>query len=94
MAAGTVVNKAFCNHDRVKLWLAILSLYQNTSCFDTTKNSKIEKNKIILWGYLSANRPPINAPKPSPSINTEIIIVIDSISTPKAVNNKRCQHIW
>lgn len=41
MAAGTVVNKAFCNHDRVKLWLAILSLYQNTSCFDTTEISSL-----------------------------------------------------
>jgi O-antigen ligase len=50
MTAGTVVNKAFCNHDRVKLWLAILSLYQNTSCFDTTQNliDSYSKSKIFL----------------------------------------------
>jgi len=61
MAAGTVVDKAFCNHDRVKLWLAILSLYQNTSCFDTTNAKtkllyvKLMYNQLIhLWEWLQS----------------------------------------
>src|SRR5687768_13293721 len=45
-------------------------------------------------GYVFANHPPANDPRPSPNMNSETITVIDSMFTPNAANITRCQTIW
>jgi hypothetical protein len=54
-------------------------------------NSIREKIKIRRCGKRSASQPPAMAPTPSPSMNTDTMVLTESRSTPNQANSSRCQ---